>query len=866
MVCPSTALADQDFYEVEVKQGDKTQKVYVRKTPLAERLKYAPSKLRDIIAKGLRASGRGAAAFPVETYEFYKIMGAFAVWDCTTHYRNTPSACMEFLGHATDPVGYVSFAFFMGANHGVQGVGQFLGKSAVLASSGIASNLIWSNLGLAAGSMVSAFVEQGIRDEDMWTVASYMWRRYAQRNTITDTEKKKIGEALVRLEKKWWSQQTVDTFAPQISNLLASAFVSGAVTKAIFQGTPAHAKSVLGRALINGASSPEARTAWTALVKRTGKKAVFAFKPWIVDLPILRSVKMLTNARFATGPTSMALFFLVERTITPVVQTAYNNSTFSSKYYAAKKEISETLNVKKLVNYGDVQREWRAWLMKNYTERKASWDSYTTRVLSDIDSTFRFYSSFLLASDTLSISTQNNYPAYVLKAIEQGVIDWQTAGLFSVSDLYYMIEAKKLGLSKDFYIGVFNNPNTTLAGIVNILKGQSEFDRTLSVEALNAGISIFDVIKLDYVRLEELIAERTSTENGLPALAYNPESLIGEPSLLDMGAHGPIATVGGMTYLNMSEKLLASILCGPDVQSGDLVSLPVLGFGIPMFNPPKIVSARAPGNPCGMPNANATMSVRYQNQTISLIDYAAKNIDPLIKKNFFDQARPWFFDQVVKRVEPTIEGFKENIKLITRKNLAPIVEKHQNAFTLQNVFKPSNYIVNVSIKDLITSLLKSPTGDPTKTVGPQIYSNIRNGANALPNGLMDSLSMTRLELSELLLKRAPEASRKELATSLLLFEKLMNVLPSELNKADWQTYWKNLDTNEDGDLAQKTSAQIHRIIGLSLISRMETAFTNAFETMPAAAGQAGGEYLGSILNELAKLNYELLELDMALNI
>src|SRR5690606_18915788 len=148
------------------------------------------------------------------------------------------------------------------------------------------------------------------------------------------------------------------------------------------------------------------------------------------------------------------------------------------------------------------------------------------------------------------------------------------------------------------------------------LKKQNPLTQELSVIALNTGISPNEISRLSREALQAKVTERIETGQYAPLMDYEIEDMILEESQFEFDRPA-ITLIGGMGYRNMAEKLVASMACGPDASSNDLVQDGIGGFSVPMFYPPRIISRNAPARPCGRPRSQASMNVSA-NQ--SLID------------------------------------------------------------------------------------------------------------------------------------------------------------------------------------------------------------------------------------------------------
>lgn len=809
--CSSSLAAPAQKYYSATATDSSGQKIKVN-IPVASKdqlQQSAPSAIKQLFASGAKFGAKTTLHFTAESLTFYSVMGMYAIMDCTLFYQKNPGACMDYLAHSVDPMGYVSFAAFMIANHATLGVGNLAAKNSIFAATGFGSKLIWSNLGLAAGSLGSAFVDEALHDDDIRLVSSFMWRNKTTQDQVA------IDKAWENIDKKWFTVQGLNRFTPQVMSLISAAMTSSYVAGVI-------EKSAFEKVVIEG-----------------GKKVV-TLRPLVAELPILRTaggvLRAISMSRWLSGGWGIVIFELASRTVGPVVDKGYNNTVHFNKYNESREFMRSSLEPSSVHEFGEVGRQWRKYIQKQYIEEKSKWDNYTAKFFSDIESTHAFYKNFLKARKKLKISNDPRDSEVIINAIESNTTDWENASNFSINKLEAMTKLNNLGVSKDFYSIL---SELDLKDVVQYLDSLSKIDLDLAVKSINAGISLSKIKSNSREILQNELKSKLDSKDTLALTSYEPEGLISTDSKMSFSNRLSAKPIKGKVYRNMSEKLLISMICGPDAgpSSEDQYSKSILGFGAPEFYPPNLISNTDLQKKVCKANTDSYTLINEQNSPISLINFALKYVDKNIREETFDK---WFEAYVFTAVSPMIGYIEQRQTENLKKNLIPVLNKNRNAL--------------LPIKSYLALLKLQYT---MKTTPQSDYTG-------LPLGVLPSMDLTRRQLIDVLIWRSPKKARADIMPLIEIVESLMTGLPSKFKVAEWEEFIKLVDLNNPTvKIRDLKPIQIHHILLVTTLNQIEANLTEFLAATQISEAQRNMYkiFYNSILDELKQLSSEAVEID-----
>lgn len=772
----------------------------------------SPSKLQEKMKSPsfLKEVKEMTMNFPMEAIQFYSVIGAFAIYDCTVHYQNNPSACMDFFGSLGEPLTYISFYSFLLASHTTNRIGMVLGKSKILTKSGFASRFLWGQMGLASGSFVSGFIDELARDPNLSIITKLMWRKK------TPEDQKVFNEALKKLEERWFTTKEMRRFIPQMTSLLSAALAS-------------HASQ--------------------SLIKRFAYKKTaqgFALRPFVARFVFKKGILQVAKLRWMSGPINLIIFIAWDRILAPIVETVYEDSKFNHDFSKVNKEF---LEVSKTIQSGkasaqDFKRyekafndlmklkgEWREHSKKDYTTSTTGWQTYTARFFAEVESTYRFYKSFLLNKNQINVSTENFHVYNTINAINFGAVDWFWATKTDSQGLYQLTTSRKYGLMPEYYLrsyifepvplSHFQNHGGALSKINYNLQYTNELDRELIVQAINLGMRYEQAQLLAREELQKEVEERKNRSMQWPTLNQEVEELLLPESWFhnDPSKRGLTPMIGGIPYHNITEKLLVSMACGPQIdnQKSDFVDLPFLGLGVPRFFPPSIVQKVRGDRACNYIN-NINRSVYDSNdQEISFIEYIKRRINK-------DFQNPEKFDEsfkkfVLPQVDTAINKFDEEQRDL-------VVEKLSKAYNSEDFARPIQYLGGQEIQ--------------------------------LPRGIKKSLeldlNMLIRELGNQTRSVLPQKQLQELSdyTKFLksLFEQ--SSVTFSASNPKWSEYFKMLvEMNPNAELTKKRPSARYIFMANALIGDIETILSEGFNELESSKQIQIIKLTNNILNQMA---------------
>jgi hypothetical protein len=238
--------------------------VDIPKATPAEMQKASPASLREIMTQVATMNTpkpvtleqfkqvytRVFTHFPVEAVQFYTVIGAIAIIECTLMFSSRPSACNDFLNSHLMASTHLSFLAFTGAAAGMGLGGQAINYGLhKVGSRFIVPPFVWGQLGMVAGSIVSDLGTRVWSSKSLWKIRAIN-KRISSGAELSKEDLIEYEKAQDEAYKEWitpdgWAHMKSTTVI-LLSSAAASALTSKTISKIFYQKTSEKALTQAG--------------------------------------------------------------------------------------------------------------------------------------------------------------------------------------------------------------------------------------------------------------------------------------------------------------------------------------------------------------------------------------------------------------------------------------------------------------------------------------------------------------------------------------------------------------------------------------------------------------------------------------------